>query len=90
VVDRLAAAPPEEVGGVPVVGVDDLRPGGVDGLPPSDVVRLHLDGARLIVRPSGTEPKLKAYIEAVDPDDTTARARLAAVEAALQARIGAG
>ena len=40
---------------------------GRGGLPPSDVVRLRLDGVRLIVRPSGTEPKLKAYAEAVVP-----------------------
>ena len=42
-------------------------PGGIGGLPPSDVVRLHLDGGRVVVRPSGTEPKLKAYIEVRRP-----------------------
>ena len=69
VVDRLAASPPASIGGVAVIAVEDLRPGGVDGLPPSDVLRLRLDGGRVIVRPSGTEPKLKAYLEAVDPDE---------------------
>jgi phosphomannomutase len=83
VVDRLAAAPPTEVGGLVVTAVEDLRPGGVGGLPPSDVVRLHLDGGRVIVRPSGTEPKLKAYIEIIDPDERTAKTRLAEVESAL-------
>ena len=83
VVDRLAASPPASLGGAAVVAVEDLRPGGVDGLPPSDVVRLRLDGGRVIVRPSGTEPKLKAYVESVDADEGAARDRLAAVERAL-------
>jgi phosphomannomutase len=65
-VERIAETPPVMVGSRGVTGVDDLRPG-FGGLPPSDVVRLHLDGARLIVRPSGTEPKLKAYLEVVEP-----------------------
>jgi phosphomannomutase len=86
VVDRLAATPPSSVGGVPVSGVDDLRPG-LDGLPPSEVIRFHLDGGRLIVRPSGTEPKLKAYVETVDADDAAARTRLAAIERALPALL---
>jgi len=65
VVDRLAAAPPQALAGRLVTGVDDLREG-FGNLPPSDVIRLHLAGARVIVRPSGTEPKLKAYIEVVE------------------------
>ena len=66
VVDRLVAAPPSELAGRQVIAVDDLRPG-VGDLPPSDVVRLRFDGARVIVRPSGTEPKLKSYAEVVVP-----------------------
>jgi phosphomannomutase len=65
-VDRIADAPPVMVGSQGVTGIDDLRPG-VGGLPPSDVVRIHLTGGRVIVRPSGTEPKLKAYVEVVEP-----------------------
>jgi phosphomannomutase len=81
VVDRIAESPPVMVGSQGVIGVDDLRPG-FGGLPPSDVVRIHLGSGRVIVRPSGTEPKLKAYIEVVEPLGTgnldSARLRAAA------------
>ena len=62
---RLRATPPRSLGGVDVVTVDDLLdPEGA--LPPTDGLRLHLDGgARAIVRPSGTEPKVKCYLEVV-------------------------
>lgn len=41
----------------------DYAPGGVQGLPKADVLIFHLsDGVRLIVRPSGTEPKIKYYL----------------------------
>ena len=45
------------------------RPGrGDGGLPPTDGLRYHLaDGSRVIVRPSGTEPKLKVYLEVIEP-----------------------
>lgn len=62
---RLRAEPPSRLGGLAVEGVDDLtRP--TDGLPPTDGLRFSLaDGARVVVRPSGTEPKLKCYLEVV-------------------------
>jgi phosphomannomutase len=54
---------PESVGDVAVDRVDDLL-GGFGELPPGDVLRLWLvDGSRVIVRPSGTEPKLKLYLD---------------------------
>jgi phosphomannomutase len=62
---RLRDAPPAALGGRRVVAVDDLA-AGLDGLPPTDGLRLRLDGdARAIVRPSGTEPKVKCYLEVV-------------------------
>ncbi|MFD5023578.1 phospho-sugar mutase [Streptomyces sp. NPDC058373] len=64
--ERLRSAPPERLGGLPVVRTEDLSEG-VGGLPPTDGLRYTLDGARVVVRPSGTEPKLKCYLEAVVP-----------------------
>lgn len=59
----LRAQPPAAIGEVAVSHIDDLLHG-VDGLPPGDVLRIWLDdGSRLIVRPSGTEPKLKLYLD---------------------------
>jgi phosphomannomutase len=59
---RLRAKPPARLLGRDV-GFADL----LDGAPPVDAVRLLGDGVRVIVRPSGTEPKLKAYLETVVP-----------------------
>jgi phosphomannomutase len=64
---RLRASPPESLAGRTVTSLEDLA-AGLDGLPPSDVLRLRLSGGgRVIVRPSGTEPKLKCYLEVVVP-----------------------
>jgi phosphomannomutase len=93
-VDAVADAPPTALAGEPVTEVEDLRRGG--RLPPADGIVLRGESVRLIVRPSGTEPKLKCYAEAVvpvrgggDEDLTVARAesgaRLAAV---LEAAVG--
>ena len=72
VMDRLRATPPTELAGTTVTRVDDLRDPrpGPDGavLPPTEGLRWFLeDGTRVIVRPSGTEPKLKVYLEAIEP-----------------------
>ncbi|KAA1372940.1 phospho-sugar mutase [Aeromicrobium fastidiosum] len=65
--DVLRTSPPTVLGGLDVTSVDDLAEG-YHGLPPTDGIRLGLDGgARIIARPSGTEPKLKCYIEVVIP-----------------------
>ncbi len=64
---RLRANAPAEVAGLEVQAFEDLE-AGVDGLPPTDGVRLRLaEQTRVIVRPSGTEPKLKCYLEVVVP-----------------------
>ncbi|MFJ5996587.1 phospho-sugar mutase [Streptomyces sp. NPDC092370] len=63
---RLREQPPTELAGLPVTRTDDLTQGTAE-LPPTDGLRYTLDGARVIVRPSGTEPKLKCYLEVVIP-----------------------
>ena len=62
----LRAAPPAALGGAPVRSVTDLAPGSAE-LPPTDALILRLVGARVVLRPSGTEPKLKAYLEVTEP-----------------------
>ncbi len=75
----LRADPPAHVGDSAVARIDDLLTG-VDGLPPGDVLRMWLDdGARLIVRPSGTEPKLKMYLDVHGSSEEEAGARLTAL-----------
>ncbi|MFD8737785.1 phospho-sugar mutase [Streptomyces sp. NPDC059618] len=63
---RLREQPPTELAGLAVTKAEDLTRG-TDSLPPTDGLRYSLDGARVIVRPSGTEPKLKCYLEVVVP-----------------------
>ncbi|MEU0149871.1 phospho-sugar mutase [Streptomyces sp. NPDC006288] len=63
---RLRENPPTALAGLPVTSAEDLSRG-TDALPPTDGLRYHLTGARVVVRPSGTEPKLKCYLEVVVP-----------------------
>jgi phosphomannomutase len=82
--ERLRATPPTELGGLAVERVDDLALGSAD-LPPTDGLRFHLaDGARVVVRPSGTEPKLKCYLEVVVPVDAEAGVDAARISAAAR------
>jgi phosphomannomutase len=61
---RLRDQPPAHVGGVAVESIDDFIEG-FGAFPPNDILRIWTaDGSRVIVRPSGTEPKLKVYIDA--------------------------
>lgn len=95
VMAALRADAPSEVGGIRVEQIDDLR-GGFGSLPPSDVLRIWLEGgARVMVRPSGTEPKLKVYIDASSTTGTVAEreaaaaATVATLEAGMRALVGA-
>ncbi|WP_448318540.1 phospho-sugar mutase [Streptomyces sp. CO7] len=63
---RLREDPPTRLAGLAVTRAEDLSEG-TETLPPTDGLRYTLDGARVIVRPSGTEPKLKCYLEVVVP-----------------------
>lgn len=63
---RLREQPPTELSGLSITKAEDLSEG-TELLPPTDGLRYTLDGARVVVRPSGTEPKLKCYLEVVVP-----------------------
>jgi phosphomannomutase len=66
---RLRDDPPRWLGDLAVERIDDLAQGS-DGLPPTDGIRFQLaEHARVIVRPSGTEPKIKCYLQVVVPVD---------------------
>jgi len=93
--EALRTSPPTVLGGLDVTSVDDLAEG-YHGLPPTDGVRLGLDGgARIIARPSGTEPKLKCYLEVViavtdtiEAARSTADDQIAAIKTDLAAALG--
>ena len=105
VMSRLRSAPPEALGGEPVSGRIDLAlaaagDGGPEVTAPrSDVLIYRLPGGRVVLRPSGTEPKIKCYVEIVEPlagrslaaAREAAAGRLAPLRAALKALLaGAG
>ncbi|MEV0178018.1 phospho-sugar mutase [Streptomyces sp. NPDC050625] len=83
---RLREQPPTALAGLPITRAEDLTKG-TETLPPTDGLRYTLDGARVIVRPSGTEPKLKCYLEVVVP--VTAHADLPAARARAADLLGA-
>jgi phosphomannomutase len=91
VMARLREHPPTEIAGTTVARTDDLSAGS-EGLPPTDGLRYFLDDdSRIIVRPSGTEPKLKVYLEVIEPVTAdlkkarkVAAKRLAAIRAAME------
>jgi phosphomannomutase len=73
VMRRLRADPPAQLAGQAVTGVTDLADadgpgaGAGPGVPAADVLIFRLPGARVVLRPSGTEPKIKCYIEVTEP-----------------------
>lgn len=66
VMARLRATAPIDLAGEPVSAITDYTGGSWD-LPSADVLSYQLPGARVVIRPSGTEPKIKAYLEVVQP-----------------------
>ncbi|WP_250402475.1 phospho-sugar mutase [Streptomyces cellostaticus] len=90
---RLREQPPTGLAGLAITRAEDLTRG-TDRLPPTDGLRYTLDGARVVVRPSGTEPKLKCYLEVVVPAADraalpAARTRAAELLAALKRDLSA-
>ena len=85
----LRSNPPREIAGRNVESIDDLA-APTDGLPPTDGLRIWLSGGvRVIIRPSGTEAKLKCYIEVITPDQKSAETELNALRAPLKTFLGA-
>jgi phosphomannomutase len=73
ILGRLRNNPPQNIAGRVVTSIDDLATP-TDGLPPTDGLRIWLDGGvRIIFRPSGTEAKMKCYIEVIEKDSKTAQ-----------------
>ncbi|HXP19268.1 MAG TPA: phospho-sugar mutase [Streptosporangiaceae bacterium] len=83
VMARLRAQAPGALAGQPITAASDLT-GGTADLPSADVLRYRLNGARVVIRPSGTEPKIKAYLEVVEP---VTAGRLAEARRAARARM---
>lgn len=94
IMGALRAHPPTHVGRLAVERIDDFAEG-FEHYPAGDILRLWLaGGSRVIVRPSGTEPKLKVYIDARSADGTAAERRAAAdavvadLDAGMRALLG--
>jgi phosphomannomutase len=86
---RLRTSPPDSLGGLAVQQVDDLAEGSAD-LPPTEGLRFRLaDHARVIVRPSGTEPKIKGYLEVVVPVDAAEQDGVDAARISAAGRLDA-
>ena len=99
VMSRLRSAPPAVFGDEPVSGLADLAAAsGEPGVPRADVLIFRLPGARVVLRPSGTEPKIKCYIEITEPLASrpleaareAAAKRLVPLRAALEALLAGG
>jgi phosphomannomutase len=83
---HLRAHPPSSILGQPVLSIEDLQPR-------ANVIVIRTESARIVVRPSGTEPKLKSYLEVVEPvtrgDVTSARERARTAMRALSVETAA-
>ena len=84
ITSKFRESPPAALGGRAVTAVHDFA-NGFENFPPTDLVRLTIEGgSRVIVRPSGTEPKLKIYIDAAITEGSDRSARVADVVTALE------
>jgi phosphomannomutase len=80
---KLRTSPPAQIAGVDAAFEDMNQSSG--SLPATDAVRFKLaDGRAVIVRPSGTEPKLKCYLQAVSDNEALSEKLLAELEEAMR------
>jgi len=83
ILSKFRDATPTTIGRFSLTAFDDLEKP-QDGLPPTNGVRIRLmDNIRIIVRPSGTEPKIKCYIEVITKDRATSEKIIAELEKEL-------
>jgi phosphomannomutase len=83
ILSKFRDATPTSIGRFSLTSFDDLEKP-QDGLPPTNGVRIRLmDNIRIIVRPSGTEPKIKCYIEVITKDRATSEEIIAELEKEL-------
>lgn len=96
--NELHENPPKEIEGYKIIRVEDYKKGfatNADGskekltLPVEEVVRLFFnDGSWIAVRPSGTEPKIKFYVEAVNKENVGLKEKAKGLSKALQKALG--
>ena len=92
--EKVRSEPPSSLAGSPVVGALDLS-GGTEDLPPTNAIVWHTQaGDRVVIRPSGTEPKVKCYLEVCEPVEggldsakKAAASRLEALKADVSAAL---
>ena len=85
IMDSLRKNPPAEIGGYNVVSVTDYQDSEKTGLPKANVLIYALEGgATVVVRPSGTEPKIKTYFTTLGKDLTQAEAQKEQLAGALK------
>ena len=85
IMNQLRENPPAEIGGYAVVKVTDYKKPEETGLPAANVLIYALEGgATVVVRPSGTEPKIKTYFTTLGKDLAEAQAQKDALAAALK------
>ena len=101
VMTQLRSAPPTAFGDEPVTSLFDMASSaaadGTPATPRADVLIFRLPGGRVVLRPSGTEPKIKCYLEITEPlagrslgaAREAAAGRLAPLRSALEARLTA-
>ncbi len=84
---QLRKNPPRHIAGLMVSSLEDYLYG-KDSLPPSDVLRFWLaDGSKLVIRPSGTEPKVKIYAEVMQKGGQDLRQAIASCDSRLKKLI---
>lgn len=84
---KIRKNPPAKIGGQAVISVEDYLTGSFD-LPKSDVLRFWLDdGTKLVIRPSGTEPKVKIYTEVIQKEAEDVEKAIASCDARLKTLV---